>query len=152
MHWKIKGVLTRCLRPLGLKSEPNTLVLTVLATLQLSVLSSWVRVKVKLYQWKPVSCSLDSCSGTKRGSLSALIDGVIASLFDRYANQAIINSTLAREVGCEAFKNYRILLSRPFFYRMTMGEYPRRGRRRPSIRTSGRRSPRSTWKVRARSW
>ena len=53
----------------------------------------------------------------EKGEPTAIIDGVIASLFyafEGYADKAVINSTLAGEFGFEALKNSRILLYKAF--------------------------------------
>ena len=63
----------------------------------------------------------------EKGEHTALIDGVIASLFyafDSYADKAVIYSTLARELGFEAFKNSRILLYQAFSLQDDNGRIP----------------------------
>ena len=61
------------------------------------------------------------------GGKIVLVDGIIASLFfafDRYADRAMINATLARTFGFEALKNARSLLYHAFSLQEENGRIP----------------------------
>lgn len=63
----------------------------------------------------------------EKGEQIILVDGVISSLlyaFDRYADKAVINATLAREFGFEALKNSRILLYQAYSLQDDNGRIP----------------------------